>query len=222
MIQLIILFFALVFSNGTFSQHVLTTRIENTSLVHWMENRLKVIVEGHKCSEIVVSTTTGRIQMNADDCEIIYLAPDTSIHRTIIKIGIKRKAGIRWIKEMDLPVLQIPDPSPTVGGYPTNSSISKASFLAQTGITVPIADGWHLVQVENKQKITRYSVKISRTDSVIFSRTNIEGFLFPQEMLEFVKSVIVQNDEITFFDIDTLIYSNERRRLNGDYTLTIK
>jgi len=210
------------FSNETFSQHILTTRIENTSLVQWAENRLKVVVEGHMCGEIVVTTTKGQIQMNADDCEIIYIAPDTSIHRTIIKIGIKRRNGINWLKEMDLPVLSIPDPTPAVGGYPSNSSISRASFLAQPGITVSVADGWHLVQIENKQHITRYSVKISRKDSVTFSRNNIEGFLFSQEMFEFVKSFIIQDDEITFFDIDTLIYGKERRLLNGTYKLTIK
>jgi hypothetical protein len=160
--------------------------------------------------------------MNTDDCEIIYTAADTSIRRTTIKIGIKRRNGVKWLKEIDLPVLSIPDPTPIVGGHLSGSSISRANFLAQPGITVPVADGWHWVQIENKQHITRYSVKIARKDSIIFSSTNIDGFLFPQEMLEFTKSFIKQDDEITFFDIETLIYGKERRHLNMTYKLTIK
>jgi len=64
-----------------------------------------------------------------------------------------------------LPVLSLPDPTPAVGGYPSNSAVPKAIFLAQPGITVPVADGWHFVQIENKQHITRYSVKISRKEA---------------------------------------------------------
>jgi hypothetical protein len=222
MIRIIIFFVVLAFSKETISQHVLATRIENTSLTQWTENRLKVLVEGHMCSEIVVTATKGKIHMNADDCEIIYTASDTSIRRTKIKIGIKRKNGVNWLQEMELPVLSMPDPTPIVGGFASGSSIPRASFLEQSRITVPIVDGWHLIQIENKQHITRYSVKITRKDSVIFSRTNIEGFLFSQEMLEFAKTILIQDDEITFFEIDTLIYGQERRHLNGTYKLTIK
>jgi hypothetical protein len=221
MFRSFLLLLTIAFSNEASSQHILTTRIENTALVQWEENRLKIVVEGHSCRDIVVTATRGEIKMNADDCEIVYSATDTSIHRTTIRIGIKRKSSVGWLKEMDLPVLSIPDPTPMVGGYPSGSSISRAVFLTQSGISVPVANGWHQVQIKSKQYITTYSVKISRKDSVIFSCTNVEGFLFPPELIEFAKSSI-QDDEIIFFDMDTLIYGQERRHLNGMYKLIIK
>src|SRR4051812_31867947 len=94
------LFLAIAFSNAASSQHILTTRIENTALIQWEENRLKVAVEGHSCRDIVVTATKGVVKMNADDCEIVYTASDTGIHRTTIRIGIKGKNGVSWLKEM--------------------------------------------------------------------------------------------------------------------------
>jgi len=222
MIRILLLFTVFIYNGEAISQHILTTRIENTTLVQWAENRIKILIEGHMCHEIVVSTTKGRIQMNSDNCEIIYTAPDTGIHRTTIKIGIKGSKGVNWLEEIDLPVLRFPDPIPMIGGYPSGSSISKSSFLHQSSINVPVEDGWHHIQDKSKQRITSYSVKISRQDSIIFNLTNIIGFRLPQDLIEFSRSSIRQDDVIIFYDIETLIYSHEKRVIKGAYQLIVE
>ena len=108
MIRIILLFIVFVKGKDAISQHTFITRVENTSLVQWAENRLKVLVEGRMCGEIVVKASRGQILMDANNCEIIYTAPDTSIHRTIIKIGVKQKNGVSWLQEIELPAFRYP------------------------------------------------------------------------------------------------------------------
>jgi hypothetical protein len=222
MFRIIILVVFFGFSKYSVSQKVLTTRIEDQYLTQWTDNRLKVVVEGHMCNEIVVTASSGQIKMNSADCEILFTAADTSIHRTTIKIGIKQKGGVKWLQEMDLPVLMMPDPTPVVGGYASDSSIPRITFLAQRGISVPVNHSWHQVQIDSKQQVTRYSVKISRKDSVLFSQINIDGSLFPEEMLEYVRAFVIPGDEISFYDITTLIYGKELRKLSCAYRLILK
>lgn len=222
MIRILLLLTAFTFSSKLFPQHLLITRLENTSLVQWAENRLTVIIEGYKCKDIVVTATNGHVQLNPADCEIIYRAPDTAIHHTVIKIGVKSGRSIHWLREMDLPVLKFPDPVPSVGGLSPGSTITKAVFVAQQGITVPVTDGWHLVQSDSQQTITSYSIRITRKDSVLYLRNDMKGNRFPGDMFDFIKSFSTTGDEITFFDIDTLLYNKERRRLKDIYTLIIQ
>ena len=110
----------------------------------------------------------------------------------------------------------------SIAGYRNRSSISKSALLAQRGITVPIADGWHMVQISDKQRITGYSVKISRSDSIIFQLKGIKGFEFSSELLDFIKSSAHPGDEIIFFDIDSIIFESEERKLRETYNLVIR
>ena len=123
---------------------------------------------------------------------------------------------------MDLDVISLPDPEPTIGGHPSGDSISKAILIAQSGIIVPVPDGWHFVQIQNKQRIVRYSVKVVRNNSPMFEQNNIEGFLFSRDLLEFIRKSIIPGDEVTFFNIDTILYNKERRYLKEPFKLFIK
>jgi len=200
-------------------QNIIVTRSENTTLVQWAENRLKILVEGHMCKDIVAKTDRGIIKM--DDCSIVYIASDTAIHRTTINIGIKTKNGIKWLEQMDLPVISLPDPEPSIGGYAMGEIITKSALFGYRSIWVPVNMGFEMVQRNNIQRIIHYSVRINRGDSCLYIRNNIEGAEFPPDFLDFIRANALPGDLIRFFDIETILYDKEKRHLANIYQLTI-
>lgn len=222
MIRAILLFAFSIYCNILISQHVSITQFDKIKLFQWQENHLKILVEGHWCTEIVVTATTGHISLDTANCELIYTAADTSIHSTTIKIGIVQGKSIHWVEELTMPVFESPDPILLLLGHSTGDTITKTEFLIENGIKVSsYALGWEMMQMDHRQKITHYSVKITRKDSIVFSLEHIDGYYFPQELINFVNSSILKYDEIEFYDMDALIYNQELRHLKENYKLII-
>jgi hypothetical protein len=221
MSKAMILIVTVLLAKISLCQNLVVTSIERISLVQLAENKIKIIIEGHICKDIVVKAEKGIVRSNPDDCDFIYIAPDTSIHNDVLQIGLKGRKEIKWLQTTELSIQRLLDPEPSVGGYLSGSVIPKAAFIAQSGIAVPVTDGWHWVQIQKRQKILNYSVKLLRGDSTLFEKTSIKGFLFPTELKDFIRLSSQTGDKIVFYNIHTLLYETELRLLKDPYLLIL-
>jgi hypothetical protein len=180
------------------------------------------MVEGYKCSDIVMKASQGTIEMdNVYKCIAIYIAPDSNIHSTTIQIGVKTKKGIKWIEEKSLDVLRYPDPVTMVGGHFSGDTVLKVIIASSGGVSLPVLNDIHLAGNYHKQKVTSYALKITRNDSILFEIPRIEGNEFPEAYKDFVHNISA-GDLITIFNIEVLIFEKERRTLPTQHTIYVR
>jgi hypothetical protein len=185
-------------------------------LYEWVENPLLIVVENNDCKNIVVKASAGKL--TGSNGEYVFVLADTGFSRIVFSVGIKKGNKTRWIQKVFCRVKKLPTPPVTVS-HQTDGDITKELLLAIPQLFVPHYFGWEATYAPNIQRVTSYSIKISRNDSTLFEQRDVPGDTLTQEMEDFIRYQCKAKDVLVFSDIQILLYKKERRRAENSVTL---
>ena len=169
MIRRFCIFFLIAFSNILHAQPSLISTKSTNVLYQWIENPVQIAIENYPCEKLVAKVDNGKLTDNG--CNYIYKSESQIISKAKITIGVKMKKGIDWIDSFTLIIKPLEDPIPYFAMAKNGDTISSLRILANPYIYVPIED-WELHENLYRQKISSFSLKVVRNETIIFEESN--------------------------------------------------
>ncbi len=208
------------FNQATFAQTVSISSTSPLVLYQWMENPVTIVLENTACSNIVVKTSGGKI--SGTGCNYIFTTTDTGVHAAEIVIGVKQGPKVKWVKVVSCRVKPFPTP-PVRLAWRTTGPVPKVLLLSMPGLEIPdYSFGLEATEASPRiQKIIQFSVQLLRNGNVIYTRNGVQGNILPEDLTNFIKNEVRENDEIVVNDVTMLLYEKEYRKYEGEIRLRI-
>lgn len=194
------------------AQSVAISTDATRALYQWIENPLKIAIENTPCNSIVVKAEKGKL--TGKGCDYIYTTTD-SVSIDIIKVGIKRGAKVKWIKEEVLRVRKLPDPSVQLGSFGNFKEVNRIprnQLTSGQGLRLPIPDGFCDYTNDRVQCIVGYSITVIRNGHTIFSENATDNY-FSENFKRFMDIMLIAGDKVVFDNLVALLYQHEIRKL---------
>jgi hypothetical protein len=193
-------------------------------LYDWVDNKLRIALEGTDCDDIAVKVSEGRIRKTGD-CEYIFTCDCTSWH-TMVFVGVTKGNQIKWIDSNWIHVYPLADPYPRFQMFRSVDTVDLNLWTGQfywdltdTFVTCPelwiesrYQNGFEPIQSRD-EKITAYHVRVTRGDSLIFNQTNT-GAVLARSICSFLLTYIQKGDKVIFDHIVCEMYQKEVRKLD--------
>jgi len=191
-------------------------------LIQWIDNELKIAVEGENCEDVVAKVSKGIIK-KGDKCNFVYNC-EYGVSSVWITIGVKRKGAVDWMDSSFIIVEQLRDPivrfilpqsGDSVGlnewhmafhEEPTDTFVFCPNLWCEE-----IFGGFDIVESSN-EKIVKFNLKVIRSDSAIYNEVNV-GDVFSKNVCYFLYHKVQKGDTVVFDQIICEMYGKERRKI---------
>jgi hypothetical protein len=148
------------------------------------DNPFDIVVEGFNADQIVASARYGTISYSKDRPGFMYSIDECADTMEVITVGMLEDSGIRWLRRVPFPLLDIPQPELYISGL-RGGNIDKARLLTTPVVWIA---GTTTVHVYPPYKVESYAAIFIRNDSVLYADEKISGNRFPPELLELIEN----------------------------------
>lgn len=197
----------LLFSSVLAGQTVSVSATKMNVFYIGVNNPLTIVVENIDCKDLIVKVTNGEIV--GDSCYFTFRYNDTTVSstNTIVIIGVNQETGTKWIDSLEYRVKQIPDPIPTIDWdkipilRENGLEYYQTHFNGNESMTLSIIPKMVNFVFDTNFIILRYSLKITRQDSILLDSKQNYGNIIPKDI--FIKYFIEgsEGDKVIVYDI---------------------
>lgn len=186
-----------------------------------IENEVEIVVNGYSTKELVKEITNG--QVIERDGKTFLVVSVRGI--ATLKVGVKKKKNIEWLKEQEFRVRKIPEPQPMLGVLQDGETHTIQTIIANAQrIYMGLGDGFAAASV--KSVVSKYSITL--IDSFNYETFKVEGSLVSAAVQSKIRRLAAGGKIIisdVYYDVNydgKPIVTNERCERMGNVVITVR
>lgn len=193
-------------------QSVVVSATKMNVLYVGVDNPLSIMVEGRDCDEVIVRTQSGNPIIKTGDCSynLHFLDSLNQMKTEKVLVGYFDGYDSVWSGGFEFRVKRVPNPTMYVGGMKQgriNHNVLMSNCI------VPRMDNF---DYDINFRIKRYSIRIQRSDSLLFEKLDQSENCFVREIRVAINKMH-QDDQVVLFNV-TVIGPDKVERILQDTT----
>ncbi len=212
----------LIFFTGIIQAQDVAIALPNMNVLYiGIENEVEIAVNGYSCKELIKEITNGQVIERNGKIFLVVRARGIAI----LKVGVKQKGKIKWLKEMEFRVRKIPEPEPMLGVLQGGETHNIHTIIANAQkLYMSLGEGFATAAV--KSVVSKYSITL--IDSFNYETFKAEGSLVSATVQSKIRK-LAPGGKIIISDVYYDVYSdgmsivtNERCERTGNVVITVR
>lgn len=199
---LLFFFLTLFYLQPCEAQKAVVANLKMNRVTVGYPNPLDIVVEGHKCSALKVTTSNGSIDKGEGDCNYNYIPEREGDAEIIISVKGGKVISTKYFMARYIEVLPVASLCGRVRGeVKVDSNGILSNYIGDLeGCSQLYADIHFTGDWDAGFRVKNYSVSIIKKGDTTFTQKDIIGDFFPENLKQQLKS-IEQSSKLMFYGI---------------------